>query len=166
MSGAVFPGRDARYDARGVSAVVGVLVLVAITVCGAAVIAIGVGTWSPGSPGPNATFELSADGDESSIAIEHVAGSPIDVETLSVTIAVNGTDLAAQPPVPFVGASGFDGTPDGPFNARADSEWTAGERARVSVAATNVPTPATGDVVTVTLAVDGRRVAHLETRAT
>ncbi|MDF9744878.1 type IV pilin [Natrinema salsiterrestre] len=153
-------------DRRGVSPILGVLLLLALTVCLATVVAVGLGGWSPESAGPNATFELSADADGSSIALEHVAGDPIDVEALSVTIAINGTELSAQPPVPFVGASGFRGTPDGPFNARTESEWTPGEEAGVSVAETNTPTLEAGDSVTVTLVVDGRRIAELETTAT
>ncbi|MFC6764491.1 type IV pilin [Natrinema soli] len=150
---------------RGISPVVGVLALVALIVCLAAVVAAGVGAWSLESPGPTASFELEADGGMSSIAVEHVAGDAIDVEALSVTIAVDGTELDAQPPIPFVGATGFDGAPDGPFNAKSDSTWTAGERAGVSIA-NNSPTLAAGDSVTVTLTVDGRRVATLETTAT
>jgi FlaG/FlaF family flagellin (archaellin) len=155
-----------RTDGRGVSPTVGIVLMIALTVCLGTVVAVGVGTWSPGSSPPTAAFELSADGDRSSITIEHVAGDAVDVRALSVTIAIDGTELSAQPPVPFVGASGFDGAPDGPFNSRADPEWTAGERAGVAVAETNAPELAAGDSVTVTLTVDGRRVAELETTAT
>ncbi|ELY82750.1 type IV pilin [Natrinema pallidum] len=151
---------------RAVSPVVGVVLLLILTVALGAVVAVGVNTWALESPEPTASFELSVDGERSMIAIEHVAGERIDVESLSVTIAVNGRALSAQPPVPFVGASGFDGTPDGPFNSRADSDWTAGERAAVSVADTNTPALGTGDSVSVTLAVDGQRIAALETTAT
>ncbi|WP_254762159.1 type IV pilin [Natrinema marinum] len=151
---------------RAVSPIVGVLVLLALTVCLAVVVAVGVSGMGLESAGPTGSFDLSADGDRSKIVIDHVAGDAIDVEALSVTIAVNGTELAQQPPVPFVGASGFDGTPDGPFNARADPEWSPGERAGLSVAGTNSPQFATGDSVTVTLAVDGRQIARLETTAT
>lgn len=151
---------------RGLSPLVGVLTLLALTVCLAAVVAVGVGAWSLPSSGPTATFDLAADGSTSTVVIEHVAGDPIDVDDLSVTIAVDGRELADQPPVPFVGASGFDGTPDGPFNAEADSEWTSGERAGLSLAKTNRPELSAGDSVTVTLATDGRRIATLETTAT
>ncbi|WP_226480762.1 type IV pilin [Natrinema amylolyticum] len=162
--------RDTRTavsrDERAVSPIIGVVLLLALTVALAAVVAVGAGALSLESPGPTATFALSADGDRSAIEIEHVAGDRIDVESLSVTIAVNGRELSEQPPVPFVGASGFDGTPDGPFNSRADSDWSTGERAGLSVADTNAPTLAAGDSVTVTLAVDGRRIGELETTAT
>ncbi|SER25278.1 type IV pilin N-terminal domain-containing protein [Natrinema salaciae] len=152
-------------EARAISSIVGVLVLLVLTVCLTTVVAIALGTWSLGAPQPTARFELAADSADSSITIEHTAGDAIDVETLSVTITVNGTPLSDQPPVPFVGASGFEGTPDGPFNARADPKWTAGEQAGVSVAETNTPALAAGDAVSVTLAVDGQRVAELETTA-
>ena len=98
-------------EARAISPIVGVLTLVALTVCLAAVVVVGVGAWSLESPGPTASFELAADGNDSSITIEHVAGDAIDVEALSVTIAVDGTELDTQPPIPFVGAKGFDGAP-------------------------------------------------------
>jgi len=146
--------------------VVGVVVLIALTVCLAAVVAVGVGAWSVASPGPTATFDLAADGSTSTIDIEHIAGDPIDVDGLSVTIAIDGRELADQPPVPFVGASGFDGTPAGPFNAEAESDWTSGERAGLSLATTNRPELSTGDSVTVTLETDGKRIATLETTAT
>lgn len=152
-------------DRRAVSPILGVVLLLALTVCLATVVAVGIGGLSLQSADPNAAFELSVDGGRSSIMIEHVTGDAIDVETLSVTIAINETELTAQPPIPFVGASGFRGTPDGPFNARTESEWDPGEQAGVSVADTNTPTLATGDSVTVTLAVDGRRIAELESTA-
>lgn len=156
---------DDRGPRRGLNPVIGILTLLALTVSLATIVAVGVGAWSLASPGPTATFDLSADGSASTVVIEHVAGDPIDVEALSVTVAVDGTRLASQPPVPFVGAHGFDGTPDGPFNAKADTTWTAGERAGVSIADTNTPSLAAGDSVTVTLAVDGRQLAELETTA-
>ncbi|MFD1563253.1 type IV pilin [Haloarchaeobius amylolyticus] len=164
--------QDGRYrqgpiasGTRAISPIIGTALLITLTVCLAAVVAVGAGVWSLEPTSPTATFELSADGDRAAIVIEHLAGDDLDVETLSVTIAINGTELTAQPPIPFVGARGFDGAPDGPFNAKSDSTWTAGERAGVSIAETNSPTLAAGDSVTVTLAVDDRQVATLETTA-
>jgi len=150
---------------RGISQSLGVILLLALTICLASIVAVGAGAWSLEPASPTATFELSADSNHSTIEITHLTGDPIDVETLSVTISIDGTTLAAQPPVPFVGASGFDGAPDGPFNARSDSTWTAGERAGVSIAETNSPTLTAGDSVTVTLAVDGQWTMTLETTA-
>jgi len=150
---------------RAVSPIVGVVALLVITVALAAVVAVGAGALSAGSPEPTAAFELAVDGSTSAIRIDHVAGDTIDVETLSITVAVDGTELADQPPVPFVGANGFDGTPDGPFNAEATQQWQSGTVAGFSVADTNSPTVERGDTVTVRLAVDGTSIATLETVA-
>ncbi|WP_238717347.1 type IV pilin N-terminal domain-containing protein [Natronorubrum halophilum] len=150
---------------RGISPVVGVVVLIALTVCLATVIAVGVGAWSLEAGGPTAAFDLSVDGEQSTVAVEHVSGDPVDVGQLSVVITVNDEELADQPPVPFVGADGFVGTPNGPFNSATDQEWRAGERASVTVAEENDPGIEGGDSVTVTLTVDGDRVAILETTA-
>lgn len=157
--------RTSERRSRAVSPVVGVVALIALVVCLAAVVAVGMGALGLASDGPTAVFALSADGDASSIVVDHRGGDPIDVSALSVTIAINGEELDEQPPVPFVGASGFDGAPNGPFNARADPEWRAGERAGLEVAGTNDPGIDSGDTVTVTLVVDGNRVTTLEATA-
>ncbi|OLZ39597.1 type IV pilin [Natrinema saccharevitans] len=159
-------GQPEAEGRRGISPVLGVLTLLTLTVCLAGVLVVGVGAWSIASPRPTATFDLAANGSASTLDIEHVAGDPIDVDELSVTIAIDGRELDDQPPVPFVGASGFDGMPSGPFNAEAESEWTSGERAGLSLATTNQPELSPGDSVTVTLAVDDRQIATLETSAT
>ncbi|WP_049921893.1 type IV pilin [Halopiger djelfimassiliensis] len=156
-------GLDRHTNERGVSPVVGTLVLVVLTICLVAIVG-GLLTLSIDSSRP-AAFDLSVDSTDSTITIEHVAGGPVDVRELSVTIVVDGTELADQPPVPFVGARGFNGTPIGPFNAKADPEWRAGERASVTVAETNAPSLDADAVVTVTIAVDGRPFAQLETTA-
>ncbi|AXR76797.1 type IV pilin [Natrarchaeobaculum sulfurireducens] len=165
------PGQPLESDSRrwlcerGLSPLVGVLVLVAITVALAVVVAAGAASLSVGSAPPTAAFDLQADGESGEIAIDHVAGDVIDVGSLSVSVSVDETDLAMQPPVPFVGADGFDGTPDGAFNAEADPTWRTGERVSVTVAETNEPTLESGDAVTVTLSVDDVRVTTLETTA-
>ncbi|WP_254531841.1 type IV pilin [Natrinema gelatinilyticum] len=163
-------GRDQQRwrsgETRAVSPTIGVLALVALTVCLAAVIAVGSGAWSIEPGPPTAVFELSADGDRSTIGIENRSGESIDVGRLTVVISVNGTNLSKQPPVPFVGAKGFDGAPDGPFNAKGDRKWTTGERAVLSIAETNSPALGVGDSVTVTLVVDGQLIEKLEGVAT
>ena len=150
---------------RGISPLVGTVVLLAITVCLVGAIAVGFTALSVDSPS-TAAFELAVDGDAAAIAIEHVAGDSIDVRDLSLTIAIDGTPLSSQPSVPFVGTGGFYGAPTGPFNAASDPRWRAGERAGLTVAKTNSPTLETGDSVTVRLAVDGRVLAELEAEAT
>ncbi|WP_049927929.1 type IV pilin [Halopiger goleimassiliensis] len=150
---------------RAISPVIGVVALLAITVCLAGVLAMGVASMSPGSTPPTAAFELEADGDTGEITIEHVAGDAVDVRDLSVAIRVDGTALSSQPPVPFVGADGFDGAPGGAFNGEAAPQWRPGERVHLTVARTNDPVPESGDTVTVILSSDGRPVATLETTA-
>ncbi|WP_309138881.1 type IV pilin [Haloterrigena gelatinilytica] len=152
-----------RIDDRAVNPLVGSLLLVAVTVLLATAVTLGAGMWTLESGGPIATFELTADSNESEITIDHVGGDPIDVAELSMTVAIGGKELTHQPPVPFVGAKGFNGTPTGPFNAAADSEWRVGERGSIAVAETNDPELERGESVTVILAVDERRIATLET---
>ncbi|SIR66205.1 type IV pilin [Natronorubrum thiooxidans] len=150
---------------RGISPVVGLVALLVLTVGLVAVVAVGVGALSLEAGAPTAAFDLTVDSEASAITVEHIGGDPIDVTKLSMTVAIDDEELTKQPPVPFVGASGFDGTPTGPFNSATDPEWRAGERGTVVVADTNEPPIETGDSVTVTLAVDGTRVATLETTA-
>ncbi|MCU4740944.1 type IV pilin N-terminal domain-containing protein [Halobacteria archaeon AArc-m2/3/4] len=158
-----------RPRPRAVSPVVGTLLLIALTICLAAVVAVGIG-FGPGaaalSTPPTATFELTVDADEQEISLQHVAGETIDVRELRVHVTVEDEPLAEQPPVPFFSENGFRGGPDGPFNERADPQWSVGETASVTVAGTNSPSIDTGDEVSVTLAVDGQTVATLETEAT
>ena len=158
---------DARRQPRerGVSPLVGILVLIAITVALAVVVAASAASLSVGTDPPTAAFDLEVDGETAEIAIDHVAGDAIDVRETAVAVRIDGTDLSSQPPVPFVGADGFDGAPDGAFNAEADPTWQTGERVAITVAETNDPTLESGDVVIVTLSVDGVQVATLETTA-
>lgn len=153
-------------EPRGVSTLLASVLLVALTVVLASVVAVSFGTWTLQSTGPTAAFDLSVDGETGDLSLEHVAGDPVDVDDLSITVEVDGEPLEYQSPVPFVGADGYDGAPTGPFNAATDSEWTVGERAGFRVADTNDPTIEPGREVTVTLVVEGRTVAKLETTAT
>ncbi|ELY53617.1 type IV pilin N-terminal domain-containing protein [Natronolimnohabitans innermongolicus] len=153
--------------ARAISPVIGAIALLAIVVATAATVAVGLGYVGDSlvDPGPNAAFDLEADADRSTLAIEHVAGDDIDVESLAVYIAVDGERLEHQPPVPFVGAEGFNGTPSGAFNPETDSEWRVGETVRLQVAENNDPEIRAGETVSVTLAVDDSVVAELEETA-
>lgn len=153
------------FGDRSVGPVVGVVVLIVVTVCLAAVVAGGVASWSMEPQSSTAAFDLSVDGERSAVTIDHVAGDPVDVDDVSLTIAIEGTPLSDQPPIPFVGAKGFDGAPTGPFNAEADPKWRVGERATLTVADTNEPTLEPDDRVTVTVALEGTVVAELEATA-
>lgn len=150
-------------NGRGVSPVLGVLLLVAITVLLAAVVVAGAGSLSLSSAPPTASFALEAE--ESKLHLEHTGGDPIDVETLSMTVSVDGVPLEQQPSVPFAGAPGFDGSPDGPLNDSSENTWRPGERSTLTVAGTNDPALSSGDTVGIDLVVDGERIASLETTA-
>ncbi|ELY94074.1 type IV pilin [Natrialba taiwanensis] len=160
---------DARADrsgTRAISPVIGVVLLLAVTICLVAVVTAGIATWSIDTPAPTAAFELQADGDDSTITLEHIAGDSVTVDQLSLTVRIDNTELEKQPPIPFVGAEGFRGTPDGPFNAQADSTWQTGERTTITLAGNNTPSLKSGDTVTVTLGFDGQLLTEVETTAT
>lgn len=151
---------SSRPDDRGVSPVIGSFLLVALTVCFAAVVAVAFGSIPIDSARPDAAFgmEVGADG---GVELDHVAGDPVDVGELSV----NGEPLDHQPDVPFHGNEGFDGAASGPFHPGSGSEWLTGETASVKVAGTNDPEIDSGDRVTVVLAGDGETIAHEQARA-
>lgn len=95
-------------------------------------------TSTPGSQPTTATVALTVDDD--TLRFTHSNGEPLDVQTLSVRIFVDGEPLDKQPPVPFFAAAGFESGPTGPFNTASDDEWTVGETASLTVASTNNPT--------------------------
>lgn len=153
-------------DARALSRLVGIVALLGVTVALATMVAVGASTWSLDSSHPTAAFSMTADGESSTITIDHDGGETIDVTEVVLVVAVDGDELSSQPPVPFVGADGFDGTPDGPFNAEGDTDWKPGERAAFTIAETNDPELESGETVAVTLYADGYRLATLEDEAT
>ncbi|MFB6108019.1 MAG: hypothetical protein ABEJ82_04145 [Haloplanus sp.] len=138
-----------------------VVVLVLAVAVGTAVVGVGLGAM-PSDP-TVAALSLSVDGDR--LAVTHRAGEPLDVRRLDVTVRVDGTPLAHQPPIPFFSARGFDSGPTGPFNARADPTWTAGERATLRLASTNRPDLHAGAHVVVDVRRDGRLLARLSATA-
>ncbi|ELY92830.1 hypothetical protein C483_06772 [Natrialba hulunbeirensis JCM 10989] len=150
---------------RAVSPVVGTITLLVLTVFLVGAIALVLSGWTLGSPPPIAAFELTADSETGQLTFEHTAGDEIDVEDLSLHVTVDGTALEYQPPVPYVGAEGFRGSPEGPFNAQSESTWKTGERASVTLAGTNEPTLESGSTVRVKVAIEGSRVAELESVA-
>lgn len=119
----------------------------------------------PGGSTPRASLALSVDAGDDAVRIEHAGGDPIDVSRATVRIEIDGQSLAHQPPVPFVGATGFDGAPAGPFNAAADQRWTVGESAGLWLASTNAPPLQPGSRVVVRVVVDGAPVATVEATA-
>ena len=148
---------------RAAAPVLGVVLVVAL----AAVTAAGVGALAavePPSETPSAAFTATA-APEGTIMVTHRGGDAIQPAELRVRISVDGRRLAAQPPVPFFAAEGFDSGPTGPFNRGYAGRWTAGETASLRVASTNRPPVRAGATVTVRLYVDGRRLAVLRATA-
>jgi len=152
-------------DARATASVVGVAVLLAITVVGAAVVgSLALSAASTAAPSTAATtvptsLAVAVDGDR--VAVTHRGGGALDVRDLRIRVVVDGEPLAHQPPVPFFSARGFHPGPRGPFNVAADPTWTAGEVASFRVAGTNAPRPSTGARVTVSIYDGERPVARL-----
>ncbi|UTF53823.1 type IV pilin [Natronosalvus rutilus] len=140
-------GRD-----RAVSPLVGTILLVAITVLLAATVATAMGSLSLESDSSaTAAIEFEVDADRNELVFEHAGGDALDARDLTLEVTIDGEPLAHQPPVPFVGATGFRGFPSGPFNAATGPTWTVGERATIRLAATNSPALAEGAVVRVRL---------------
>lgn len=150
---------------RAASSVVGVVVLVGVTVLVAASVGT-VATVDPGGTVPLAHLTLSADAGSDRVALTHEGGETLDVAALSVTVSVDGTDLAHQPPVPFFAATGFESGPTGPFNVASDDDWSAGETAGFRLASTNDPQLSEGARVEVVVATGRGVIARLETTAT
>jgi len=123
---------------RGVSAPLGVALLVATTAVTAAVVAGALASPAPGvDDPPRAAFELDADAGTDAIALVHAGGDPVDPGRLRLRIRIDGTPVAHQPPVPFFSARGFHAGPTGPFNRRWNGSWRVGVRAAVRLAGTN-----------------------------
>lgn len=156
--------RQTRTDTRATTSVLGTALLVGLTVVLAATVVATVGSFTLASSTPSAAFDLSVEGDR--IELTHVGGDPLEVDSLSLTVAVEGEELDEQPPVPFFSADGFASGPTGPINPASEPEWTPGETVSFQVASTNEPPIEPGDRVTVTVAVDGQRLVTLEDTAT
>lgn len=147
---------------RAVAPLVGTLAVVAITVVLAAAVTsatLGVPTGIEGPPPLAVSLTATADG---RLALVHEAGPPLDVREIDVRIAVDGTPLERQPPVPFFSAAGFASGPTGPFNPASDPIWAGGERATLRIASTNEPDLVVGATVTVRLVRDGSVVLRAE----
>ncbi|MFB6221404.1 MAG: type IV pilin [Halolamina sp.] len=156
-------GLSLRTADRGASPVFAAVLLVALTVAAAALVgalAFGQAAALDG-PAPRASFSLDATGDR--VSLVHEGGDAVAVGPLRVEVAVDGTPLSHQPPVPFFAARGFRGGPTGPFNPSDDGAWTAGETASFRVAGTNAPALEPGTVLTVDLFHGETKIASLRT---
>jgi FlaG/FlaF family flagellin (archaellin) len=148
-------------SARATAPVVAVAVLVALSVVLAGAVAAGLGGLAPPEPPPQAALDLSVDADADRLAVTHLGGDSLDARRLRVTVAVDGTPLDHQPPVPFFAATGFRAGPTGPFNSGADPRWTPGETASLRLASTNDPLLSTGARVRVAVYAGGHLVARV-----
>ena len=154
---------------RGSTPVVGVVVLLAVGIAlggvvaaGAEAVATATGTdlGDEGAAGSTPiAVSLELDGD--TISVTHEAGPDLRVSRVRLVVAVDGTPLDHQPPVPFFAARGFRAGPTGPFNVASDGVWTAGETGSIRVASTNHPEPEPGRTVSVTIYVGDERVAEV-----
>jgi len=151
--------------ARGTAPVVGVVVLLVAGIAlggavaaGAEAVATAAGQDLDGDTGAPGSIAVSLAVTGDTVALTHEAGPDLRVSRLRLVVAVDGTPLAHQPPVPFFAAEGFRGGPTGPFNVASDDTWTAGETGSVRVAGTNDPAPAPGRTVSVTVYVGDERV--------
>lgn len=149
---------------RALAPVVGVPLLVLVTVVLASVAAAGV-VGGPGEASAPTVASFDAEADATGeIRVVHRGGDAVDPEALDLHVRVDGEPLAAQPPVPFFAARGFESGPTGAFNHATQGPWRAGEAATLRVAGTNEPALTAGATVELRLSVDGHRVATLEAR--
>jgi flagellin-like protein len=150
---------------RGLSPVVGSLLLVALTVGLAATVGTVALQTDTADPPPRVRLSAAADAATDRITVTHEGGDSVAVDRLRMRVTVAGDPLAHQPPVPFFAASGFHSGPTGPFNTATDGEWVAGQTAGLRLASTNDPLLDPGDPVTVVLYHGDYRIASLETTA-
>lgn len=149
---------------RGISSVVGVVVLLGITVVAATTAGALVAVDDPNRV-PVARLTLAADAQSGRIAVTHEGGELLEVSELDLTVTIDGESLTHQPPVPFFAAAGFRGGPTGPFNPATDGDWPAGKTATLRLASTNSPNLSAGASVTVLVTTENGVVARLETTA-
>ena len=151
---------------RGLSPVLGTVVLLAITVALASVVGMAVGAYGTDAPTPRVDLTASADATADSITITHRQGESLDIEALDLQIRIDGQPLDHQPPVPFFAAEGFHSGPTGPFNSASTDPWSAGESATLRLASTNAPLLSEGSTVTIELTHDRAVLATLTVTAT
>ncbi|RDZ65931.1 type IV pilin [Haloferax sp. Atlit-12N] len=157
--------RQFRRSTRGSSVLLGSVLLIGLVVVVAAAVGAAAFDAADSSPTPTRPTALSLGVSGDTLSLTHEGGAPLDVESLAIRISVDGEPLAHQPPVPFFSASGFRPGPTGPFNAAADSRWTAGETATLELAGTNDPDIEPGAAVTVRVFDGETPVAALEAKA-
>lgn len=153
---------------RAVASTVGIALLLVVTVVLAATVgSVALASVPEGVASTTTTaatpVALSVSVSDDRLTFTHQAGPTLDVGNLSIHVAIDGTELDHQPPVPFFSARGFRPGPTGPFNSASDGLWSVGETASVRVASTNSPSLESGARVTVQVSSEERVVARLST---
>ncbi|UWG46634.1 hypothetical protein HSRCO_2889 [Halanaeroarchaeum sp. HSR-CO] len=149
---------------RGVSPAIGTITLVLLTILLAAVGTSVVGSTPLDTASPPQSVAISATADDTGrITVSHRGGPPIDVESTTLHVSVDGRPLATQPPVPFFSTSGFEPGPTGAFNSASDPRLRVGDTASFTVAGTNAPAVTVGSTVEVQVLRDDRVLASAET---
>lgn len=150
---------------RGVSPVVGVVCLTAVTAVLAAVVGTAVLGATPQAstpPATSASFGVTAE-PTGEVTLVHRGGDSVDPEAIELFVRVGDEPLEWQPPVPFFSARGFESGPTGAFNSATTDTWEAGEAASFTVAGTNDPELRAGETVAVRISIDDRSVSTVET---
>ncbi len=150
---------------RGIAPVLGVVLLVVIVIVLAGTVAIFLLTDTANSGTPQAAIEATVEAESGEFRFIHTGGDSIHVAELTIEVTIDGVALTHQPAVPFVGATGFSGSPSGPFNSAGSTTWHPGEHASFRVAATNEPPITTGSEIEIVFRVDESPVAILEVTA-
>lgn len=135
-------------DSRGITPVIGLVLLVALTVILAATI-LHLGSFDREAGEGQVMIEGTVDPSDDRITLEHAGGDSVSVTDIDIRIIVDDRPLKHQPPVPFTGAAGYDEAPSGPFNSQSSNTWNPGERASLSLAGTNEPLPTADSTVVV-----------------
>lgn len=148
---------------RATAPVLGAVLLVGVTVLLAVALTVAAAGFAPPEAADRHVIDVTADAASGRVTIEHVAGPPLDVRTITLQVTLDDEPLVHQPPVPFFAATGFYGGPTGPFNPAADPTWHVGEVGSFRIAGTNAPTPSPGTTLSVALHRDGRVLARAST---
>ena len=101
-------------DDRGVSPVIGVILMVAITVILAAVIGtfvLGLGS-NVGNNAPSATFDWDYDSGTENLTVTHQGGDALDNSTINITSTPSTSDVT--------------------YSGLGDDRWTAGDSATLN----------------------------------
>lgn len=133
---------------RGVTPVIGIVILLVLTVVLAGSVGMALSMEPPSQP-PTAKLSATVTGDE--IHLTHERGDVLDVTELDIRVAIDDTPLEHQPAVPFFAVEGFEAGPTGPFNAASTDSWRVGETATFAIAQTNEPQITDDSEVTITV---------------